>query len=130
MSDNLWGIDCENSLDGRAHSMVTVTNGFFQGGSKVVFMGGTVSGVSITNNIFGGGGRETTDGDCTNNDPESLTHGVACGSHDSVAGGSVHSFGPDPVIIADNLPPTPAAATKQNQRVTRTLADARAGERD
>jgi hypothetical protein len=91
----------------------------FMGGAKIVFVGERVSGVSITQNSFGGGGREKNDGDCANNYPLSLTHGVPCGSWDTVAGGGVRSFGPDPVIIADNLAPGSGAKPAANQRVTR-----------
>ena len=99
--------------------MVSITDGMFAGGAKIVFVGARVSGVSITNNLFMGGGREKGDGDCANNDALSLTHGVPCGSWDTVAGGSVSSFGPDPVIVADNLAPGSGAQPAQNQRVTR-----------
>ena len=107
------------AVGGGRPSLVSVTEGMFCGGAKIVFVGDQVSGVSITQNEFMGGGRETNDGDCTNNDALSLTHGVPCGSWDTVAGASVSSFGPDTVIIADNLAHSSGAKPTQYQRVTR-----------
>ena len=45
-------------------SLVSITDGMFAGGAKIVFVGARVSGVSIKNNLFMGGGREKGDGDC------------------------------------------------------------------
>ena len=101
---------------------VVVSDGFFMGGAKIVIHlqeglpDGALPGLLVVDNVFASVGRERENGDCVRNDATSLTHGIPCGSHDTVAqSGQIFSFGQ--VTIDRNL-----ADGGYNDRVSRMTA--------